>query len=295
MYLVMTSYYTGAMETSSRICDDILAETAGKPYHALRGRGFWNRGVHLYAQTQYEVALRDYRHGIEEFDRARETANGAAVRQQTAEALRKLGQTEDSWRRYREALQRLPLIDDPVRVHALLTSLGLANLRQGNNATARYFFDAAIDNGLVGNGTPLIEARFNRARALVRLGHFDEGVRISNWLERRSKTYGLGPAQAGIRRVAQRRRGDSGRPQSGPRGRFGVGRLDRLRRAQHVVSHRVAAPGPRPRLRAPGPTREAQDDYRHGIEVIEDERARVKQAERFACRISIRSGICTAV
>jgi CHAT domain-containing protein len=275
-YLVLTSYYGGDMETSQRVCDAILAETEGKPYYALRGRHFWSRGVLLFAQTQYEEALRDYLQGVDALDRAHEVENGAAVRQQTAEALRTLGQTEASWRRYREALQRLPLIVDPVRVHALLTSVGLANLRQGDNATARYFFDAAVDNGLRGGASLLVEARLDRARALVRLGHFHEGVsdlelartaledvtssrpRLdAEWLTAdaeihadRDPARAVNSASVALTRYAE---------------------LNTLFRAASLLQVRGRAYA---RL---GQTREAQADYRRGIEVIEGDRARMRE------------------
>ena len=277
-YLVITSYYLGDMETSIRICDAILAETEGRPYHALRGRHFWSRGVHLFAQTQYEAALRDYLQGVDAFDRAHEMENGAAVRQQTAEALRVLGQTEASWRRYREALQRLPLIVDPVRVHALLTSVGLANLRQGNNATARYFFDATVDNGLRGGASLLVEARLNRARALARLGHVEEGVsdlelartaledvttsrtRLdAEWLTADAEIHAdRDPARAVASATVALTR---------------YAALNTLFRAASLLQVRGRAHA---RL---GETREAQDDYRRGIEVIEGERARLREQD----------------
>lgn len=145
-------------------------------YVALLGQIQWRRGLINLVESRYGESLSAYRAALSSLEQAREVDHIASVENALAEALRYVGDLDQSWRYQRRALRTIGLTWNPRRRHAVLLTTARTCLRDGLPRAALAVQDELVANAVSwGEPAALTSAYVQRARSLSSLG-LDDAV-----------------------------------------------------------------------------------------------------------------------
>ncbi len=144
------------------------AQTRG--YTTLLGRVLWVRGLVYTRQWRLTEALASFRESAARFETAAEREYAVSLYSNLADALRMLGEPNESWAYIGRSLEDLARVRKPRRRYLFLYNAALFASRQELHEAALLFQDAAVREAARASTDVLSEALAQRALVHLRLG-----------------------------------------------------------------------------------------------------------------------------
>jgi CHAT domain-containing protein/tetratricopeptide (TPR) repeat protein len=160
----------GHFDVAQRMLASVERTARSRGYHTLLARVLWQRGAVLNRQWRLTEALEAFREGASLFDAANQRENAASVYSNLADALRMLGEAQESWVSIGRTLESLPDVRRPIRRYLFLYNASLFATRHELNEPALLFQDAAVREAGKAATDVLTEALVQRALVHVRRG-----------------------------------------------------------------------------------------------------------------------------
>jgi CHAT domain-containing protein len=158
--------FAATLERLARIEPDARA----RGYNTLLGRNARQRGQVYTRQWRLTEGLAAFRESASHYEAAAEREYAVSVYASLADALRMLGEANESWDFIGRTLEDLPRVRGPVRRYLLLYNAALFARRQNLHEASLLFQDAAVREASKAGSKVLIEATIQRALANVRRG-----------------------------------------------------------------------------------------------------------------------------
>jgi hypothetical protein len=111
----------------------------GKPYHALRGREGWVRGLVRVRQGRFGEAENAYEEASKSFNNVGERSHGVAIASLRALNFEQIGAVEEAWDFRMAVLSDLGYVSDQVRIYDHFEAVILSITRQRRFDLARFF------------------------------------------------------------------------------------------------------------------------------------------------------------
>jgi CHAT domain-containing protein/tetratricopeptide (TPR) repeat protein len=276
-------YYTYDYEGAAQACDAAARDgsISGRPYIALFAHLDWLRGLLETVRGNPSDGLRSFERALHGFERLGETELMARQQTNLADTLQYLGDTDGAAVHRYQALALSDDLDDPRRLHPILSEAADASLAASMPAAALVFQDRLV--GLArrnGDPLPIADALITRSTILLRNGNRNAALQDLGEAQRLAQTIDDPPARERIvadlgtaealawRQVDDRRAIISLTLPLQFFGRVGF----RMHLAQLLLERGRA------RLRL-GDTAGAEEDFRAGVAELEAQRRRVDDRE----------------
>jgi len=175
-YLTVSLQYR-APDAADRELVELDKETDSRRYPSLAGRIQWLRGTCAVVQERPETSLGHYRHALDLLVATEGTQGSGFLHLLIAEAFAKLGDREEEWRQYSEALNVLTDLGEPRARHPMLfqiaESLLADDLPWAASGVARELGRASRNWGI---SAARAEAALQEGRILERLGDSEGSI-----------------------------------------------------------------------------------------------------------------------
>ncbi len=160
----------GHFAVAQQLLAPVERAARGGGWNTLLARVLWQRGAVFNRQWRLTEALAAFRESASLFEAANQRENAASVYSNLADALRMLGEPQESWASVGRTLEDLPQVRKPISRYLFRYNASLFASRQGLNESALLFQDAAVREAGKAGTDVLTEALVQRALVQVRRG-----------------------------------------------------------------------------------------------------------------------------
>ena len=178
--LALLDWHEGRFDSALAHLASVERQARPHGYNTLLGRVLWQRGQVLNRQWRLTEGLAAFRESVSKFEAASEREFAVSVYSSLADALRMLGEPNESWVYVGRTLEELPRLRKPVRRYLLLYNAALFAARQDLNEAALLFQEAAAEEAKRAGAQVQTEATIQRALAHLRRGDLIRAREVFN-------------------------------------------------------------------------------------------------------------------
>ena len=176
MRLAEIDWREGSLDVAVRRLHQVEREARARGHHALHARALWQLGLAFNRQWRLDQGLAALRESASRFDASGLHESATFAQANLADALRMLGDPNESWDVVGRTLENLRHVRSPRRRYLLLYNASLFASQQQLHEAALVFQDATVEEAARANTDVLTEALVHRALIHTRRGD-DRGAR----------------------------------------------------------------------------------------------------------------------
>lgn len=168
--LARLDWREGKFDSALRTLVDVERQARQHQYDTLLSRVLWQRGLAFNRQWRLTEGLAAFRESASRSEASAQHEFASSVYSNLADALRILGEPNESWMYIGRALEKVSQLRSPTNRYLPLYNAALFAGRQDLNAAAILFQDAAVREAAKAGMATLTEALIQRALVNVRRG-----------------------------------------------------------------------------------------------------------------------------